>query len=53
MLDFRSIIIPRFVYSDGSSFKEEELADPAISERLLDLGVTAVRMTEALLGIPV
>ena len=53
MLDFRSIIIPRFVYTDGSSFKDEELADPAISERLLDLGITAVRMTEALLGIPV
>lgn len=52
MLDFRSIIIPRFVYSDGSSFRDEKLADDAISERLLELGVTAVRMTEALIGIP-
>lgn len=34
MLDFRCIIIPRFVYADGDAFQGDEIADLKIQERL-------------------
>jgi NAD(P)H-dependent FMN reductase len=48
MLDFRCVIIPRFVYSEGSSFSEGKLKDPKIKERLGELCQTAVKLTAAL-----
>jgi FMN reductase len=48
MLDFRCVIIPRFVYSEGSSFSEGKLKDPKIKERLGELSQTAVRLATAL-----
>ncbi len=48
MLDFRCFIIPRFVYSEGSSFSEGKLKDPKIKERLSELSQTAVRLCAAL-----
>ncbi|MBU6452816.1 MAG: NAD(P)H-dependent oxidoreductase [Cyanobacteria bacterium REEB67] len=48
MLDFRCVIIPRFVYSEGSSFAEGKLKDAKIKERLAELKDTAVKMTSAL-----
>jgi len=34
MLDFRSFIVPRFVYATGNSFDNNEISDPAITERI-------------------
>jgi len=48
MLDFRCVIIPRFVYSEGSSFSEGKLKDPKIKERLGELSQTAVKLAAAL-----
>lgn len=48
MLDFRCVIIPRFVYSEGSSFSDGKLKDAKIKERLGELCQTAVRLSAAL-----
>jgi NAD(P)H-dependent FMN reductase len=37
MLDFRCIIIPRFVYSTGEAFDGEQVVDPDLKERINDL----------------
>jgi FMN reductase len=37
MLDFRCIIIPRFVYSTGEAFDGEQVVDPGLEERINDL----------------
>jgi FMN reductase len=48
MLDFRSIVIPRFVYSDESAYDGSELVDPAIEKRLDELAATLIRIGRAL-----
>lgn len=49
MLHHRCLIIPQFVYVDGSSFSEiGQLESPDIHERLHRLLMTAVRLKEAL-----
>lgn len=44
MLDFRSLIIPRFVYADGSSFSNDSVHDPAIQSRIEELVAAAIRL---------
>lgn len=44
MLDFRSLVIPRFVYADGSSFSEDALHDAAIKSRIEELVAAAIRL---------
>jgi FMN reductase len=44
MLDFRSLVIPRFVYADGSSFSEDSVHDSAIKSRIEELVAAAVRL---------
>ena len=35
MLDFRCVIVPRFVYATGSAFAADgSIADPAIADRI-------------------
>lgn len=46
MLDFRSLIIPRFVYADGSSFDESSVSDAIVKTRIEELIDTAVTLTE-------
>lgn len=48
MLDFRCLIIPRFVYADGSSFDEASVADPEVQRRLQALLSDAERWSNAL-----
>ncbi len=48
MLDFRCVIIPRFVYATGSSFADGELKDAKIVERIEQVSSELVRFTEAL-----
>ena len=48
MLDFRSVIVPRFVYATGSSFGDGRLTDPKIGERISELGRQLQRFAKAL-----
>jgi FMN reductase len=41
MLDFRCLIVPRFVYTDGLAFADGKLVDPEIEKRIEEL-VTAM-----------
>jgi FMN reductase len=50
MLDFRSVIIPRFVYATGRAFEGDELKDKEVGERIAELSAELVRFTEALRG---
>ena len=44
MLDFRCLIIPRFVYADGDSFKGESLDDAKISTRIDELAAACIKL---------
>jgi FMN reductase len=48
MLDFRCLIVPRFVYATGKSFKDNLLADSEVEKRVVQLTDEAVRITKAL-----
>ena len=50
MLDFRSVIIPRFVYATGQAFAGDELSDPKIAERVEQLAADLIRFTQGLRG---
>lgn len=48
MLDFRCVVIPRFVYATGQSFKDGELTDAKVGERINKVADELVRFTKAL-----
>jgi NAD(P)H-dependent FMN reductase len=48
MLDFRSVIVPRFVYATGEAFVDQRIVDPDVSRRVSDLAHAAVRLGSAL-----
>jgi len=48
MLDFRCVIIPRFVFATGQAFDGDKIIDSGIEERLEELTQNLVRFTEAL-----
>jgi FMN reductase len=50
MLDFRCVIIPRFVYATGRAFESDDLKDKEVGERIAELAAELVRFTEALRG---
>ena len=50
MLDFRCLIIPRFVYATGDAFTEGTLVDETIKTRLAELVDRLVDVTTALNG---
>lgn len=45
MLDFRAVIIPRFVYADASSFQDGQLNDQKIVSRLQELADSAIQLS--------
>lgn len=47
MLDFRSVIVPRFVYATGEAFSSGSITDPEVKRRVADLA----RMTARLSGV--
>lgn len=47
MLDFRCVIVPRFVYATGEAFRDGALVDPKIDERLCRLARDVIRLAEA------
>jgi len=48
MLDFRCVIIPRFVYATGDSFEDDELTDKKVAKRVEELAAELVRFGQAL-----
>ena len=50
MLDFRTVIIPRFVYATGDSFEGHNITDKKLVTRIGQLSDELVRFTEALRG---
>lgn len=48
MLDFRSVIVPRFVYAGDDTFEGDDIADPAVEKRLDELADTLILFGEAL-----
>jgi FMN reductase len=50
MLDFRTVIIPRFVYATKNSFSDDAITDPKIKQRIQDAAAELIRFTSALRG---
>ena len=48
MLDFRCLIVPRFVYATGASFTDGAIADAKVEERVVQLADETVRLVRAL-----
>jgi len=48
MLDFRTVIIPRFVYATGDAFKGDEIVDKKVVTRIEQAADELVRFTQAL-----
>jgi len=46
MLDFRCLIIPRFVYATGDSFDGDSLADTKVAKRIEQVVAELVRVTK-------
>jgi FMN reductase len=50
MLDFRTVIIPRFVYATGDAFEGDGIADDKVESRIKQVTDELVRFTQALRG---
>ena len=50
MLDFRCLIIPRFVYATGDSFGDDKLTDTKIAKRIGQVAADLVRVTNGVRG---
>jgi FMN reductase len=50
MLDFRTVIIPRFVYATGEAFAGDQLTDKQVAKRIEQVADEVVRFTKALRG---
>ena len=50
MLDFRTVVIPRFVYATGDLFQGNEISDEDLSERIGQMADEIMRFTTALRG---
>jgi len=50
MLDFRTVVIPRFVYATGESFDGDKLVDKKIEKRVQLVADDLIRFTTALRG---
>ncbi len=48
MLDFRTVIIPRFVFATGSSFDNDSITDTKVRARVQQLARDLIRFTSAL-----
>jgi hypothetical protein len=50
MLDFRCVIIPRFVYATGRAFDGDDLKDKEAGQRIEELAGELMKFTTALRG---
>ena len=48
MLDFRSVIVPRFVYATGEAFADGRIVDPEIAKRVAELARATARLAKML-----
>lgn len=48
MLDFRCVIVPRFIYATAESFEGDQLADETITNRVEVLVAETLRLADAL-----
>jgi hypothetical protein len=48
MLDFRCLIIPRFVYSVSDDFTEDDMTDPKVKAQVKELAKEIIRICMAL-----
>jgi FMN reductase len=48
ILDFRCLIVPRFVYSIWSDFKDGQMVNEKVTERVKQLCAEVVRLATAL-----
>ncbi len=48
MLDFHTLILPRFVQAEAWAFDGDALCDPKVEERVTDLAAALVRVSRAL-----
>jgi FMN reductase len=48
MLDFRCVIIPRFVYATGDAFDDETVSDQKVRQRIEQVAGELIRFTNAL-----
>jgi NAD(P)H-dependent FMN reductase len=48
MLDFRCLVIPRFVYADGNGFADGKISDSEVTKRINELVETATKLTTVL-----
>jgi hypothetical protein len=48
MLDFRCVIIPRFVFATADAFEGDNIADKKVTARVEQVANDLVRFTEAL-----
>lgn len=51
MLDFRCVIVPRFVYGTGESFKGIAISDADLAQRIAQLADTTAAYAQALAGL--
>ncbi|MCA8988559.1 MAG: NAD(P)H-dependent oxidoreductase [Planctomycetaceae bacterium] len=47
MLDFRCLILPKFVYATGDAFDEARIADEGIEQRISELAHSLIRISHA------
>ena len=52
MLDFRCLVIPRFVYAGPSAFQGNQIGDPAVHTRIAELAHELLRVSRALKNAP-
>ncbi len=52
MLDFRCVVVPRFVYAPRTAISDETFGDAAINRRVDELATELIRMTDALHPLP-
>jgi FMN reductase len=50
MLDFRCLIVPRFVYATGQDFSGETISSAKVRERISQLCSETLRLSKALVG---
>ena len=48
MLDFRCLIVPRFVYAEADAFDGDRVSDPDVDRRIAELAREVVRVSRAL-----
>ncbi len=50
MLDFRCVVIPRFVFATGDAFDDESVKNREISQRIEQVATEMIRFATALRG---